>query len=121
MDEETVRKHAQALCDALVAGDMDRVIEHLSKELRQNLGEVLVLLPLPATEAAVESVDRGGSSIMIVLRVVGETDEVQIQTRWKQRDDRPTIVEASHLSQTVLAAPAEAEGEDAAGETGVTS
>jgi hypothetical protein len=35
-----------------------------------------------------------------VLRLAGETAEDLIQTRWKDRDGRPTIVEASHLSRT---------------------
>jgi hypothetical protein len=46
----------------------------------------------------------------VVLRLVGESDEVQVQTRWKDRDGRPTLVEASHLSRTELA-PEETEGE----------
>ena len=118
MDEQTVREHAQALCDALVAGDIDRAIEDFSKELRQNLGEVLALLPLPAHEATVESLDPGGSGYNVVLRLVGETDDVLIQTRWKERDGQSTIVEASHLSKTALAAPdGEADAEVATDET----
>ena len=38
MDEPTLRERAAALCDALVAGDIDRATEDFSKELRQNLG-----------------------------------------------------------------------------------
>ena len=38
--------------------------------------------------------------------------DVEVQTRWKERDGRPTIVEASHLSKTVRAAQGgEDEGE----------
>ena len=55
MEEHDVRERAEALCAALLAGDIDRVIEDFSKELRQNLGEVLALLPLPSTEATVDS------------------------------------------------------------------
>lgn len=118
MDEQAVREHAQALCDALVAGDIDRAIEDFSKELRQNLGEVLALLPLPANEATVESVEHGGSGYNVVLRLVGETDEVLIQTRWKERDGQLTIVEASHVSATALATPeVEVDAEIAAKET----
>ena len=52
-----------------------------------------------------------------MIRLVGETEEVLIQTRWKERDGKPTIVEASHLSKTVRAAQggedeAESEGEE---------
>ena len=106
MDVEAVRDHARAFADALVAGDIDRATEDFSKELRQRLGEVLTLFPLPATEATIESVDHGGSGYNVVVRLVGESDEVEVQTRWKDRDGRPTIVEASHLSRTARAAEA---------------
>jgi hypothetical protein len=113
MDEQTVREHARAMCEAIVAGDVDRAIEDVSPELRRNLGEVISLFPLPSKEATIESVTQGGSSHVVVLRLVGETDEVQVQTRWKDRDGRPTIVEASHLSRIELApAAADGEGED---------
>lgn len=106
IDEGTVRERAQALCDALMAGDVEKATEDVSDELRRNLGEVVALLPLPANEAVIDSVERGASAFVVVLRVAGETDETMIQTRWKDRDGKPTIVEVSHLSQTALAAPA---------------
>ena len=53
-----------------------------------------------------------------MLRLVGETDEVLIQTRWKERGGQLTIVEASHLSATALATPeVEADAEIAPEET----
>ncbi len=110
MDEQAVRDHARSLCEALVAGDIGLATEDFSKELRQNLGEVLSLLPLPAVEATVESVEHGGPGYTVILRLVGETDEVMIQTRWKERDGRPTVVEASHLSKAP-AAPQDEEAE----------
>jgi hypothetical protein len=116
MDEQAVREHAQAMCDAIVAGDVDLAIGDFSPELRRNLGEVISLLPLPSKEGAIESVAQGGSSYVVVLRLTGDSDEVQIQTRWKDRDGHPTVVEASHLSRTELAAEAvdieAAEGEE---------
>lgn len=114
MDEPQVRERAQALCDALVAGNVDQAISELSEELRRNLGEVLALLPLPATEVAIESVERGGSAFVVVIRLVGETAEDRVQTRWKDRDGRPKVVEVSHLSRTARAAeetPSATEGE----------
>ncbi|HET7677986.1 MAG TPA: hypothetical protein VFK38_09055, partial [Candidatus Limnocylindrales bacterium] len=61
MDEQQVRERLEALATALVAGDIERATQDFSQELRQKLGEVLVLLPLPSTEASVESVEPGGS------------------------------------------------------------
>ena len=124
MDEDRVRASAQAVGDALVAGNIEGAIDHLSNELKRNLGEVVAMLPLPATEATVDSVERGGSSVVVVVRVVSETDEVQLQTRWKDRDGEPKIVEVSHLSRTERAGeePAlEGEAEDGAGDGSETA
>ncbi len=102
MDDQAVRGRAEALCAALVAGDVGRLTEDLSEELRQHLGEVVILLPLPATAGTVELVDHRGTGYDVVLRLTGETEEVLLLTRWKERDGRPTIIEASHLSRSVL-------------------
>ena len=116
MDETAVRESAEAFGAALVAGDVDRAIEDFSQELHRNLGEVISLLPLPANEVTVESIEHGASAYVVVLRLVGETDEIQLQTRWKDRDGRPTIVEVSHLSQKALEGPAGEEGTEGEGE-----
>ena len=99
MHEDDVRSSAQAVADALVAGDVDTAIQYLSDELKRNLGEVVALLPLPATEATITSIERGASAVAVVVRVTSETEEVELQTRWKERDGEPRIVEVSHLSR----------------------
>lgn len=116
MDVQAVRDRAEAFCEVLVDGDIGLATEVMSNELRQNLGEVVALLPLPASEASVVSVDRGGSGYDVVLRLVGENDDIELQTRWKDRDGRPTLVEASHLSKTVRAAAEADEDAEAAAE-----
>jgi hypothetical protein len=118
MDEEVVREHARAMADALVVGDVDHAISDFSDELRRNVGEVLSLLPLPSTAAEIESVERGASVFIVILHRFGESSEDRIQTRWKDRDDQPTVVEVSHLSRTELAAdeaPEVVEGETSTG------
>jgi hypothetical protein len=112
MDEETVRVRAQAMCDAIVAGNVDQAIQDFSPELRRNLGEVISLLPLPSTEGTIESIAQGGSGYLVVLRLGGESDEVQIQTRWKDRDGSPAVVEVSHLSRTERPVEEAAETDD---------
>src|SRR5687767_13377393 len=110
MDRETVLARAQAACEALAAGDIERATEDFSQELKSNLGQLIALLPLPLTEAAVETMEQTGKGYVVVLRLAGESDTVQLQTRWKDRDGKPTVVEASHVVEH--AAPAlEAEGE----------
>ena len=119
MDEETVRVQAEAVCVALKSGDIGQAIEHFSEELRRNLGEVVALFPLPATAVTVESIEHSGPGYNVVLRHVGETDEVQVQTRWKDRDGQPKVVEVSHLSRELREPPEvelEAEGGESAGE-----
>ncbi|MDO8485563.1 MAG: hypothetical protein Q7S35_11555 [Candidatus Limnocylindrales bacterium] len=101
MDPQAVREQAQAFCATLVAGDMDRAAEELSRELRANLGPLVAILPLPLTEATVESVEVGGSGYIAVLHLTGESGATRLQTRWKDRDGRPTIVEASHIAEPV--------------------
>ncbi len=101
MDEQDVRAQAQALCESLVAGNIDLAIETFSPELRRNLGEVLGLLPLPISAATVESVEHSGAGYNLVLGLTGDSEEVQVQTRWKDRDGQATMVEASHLSRTI--------------------
>jgi hypothetical protein len=99
MDQQTVREHAQAHCEALLTGDVDRAAGDLSDALRSNLGPLLAQLPLPLTEATVESVEIGGSGYVATLRLVGESGTTRLQTRWKDREGRPTIVEASHIAE----------------------
>jgi hypothetical protein len=117
MDEQAVRAEAELVCAAIVAGDMDPVVGHLSRELHQNIGEVIALLPLPASAAVIDSVEMGGSSYNVALRLTSESEEVVIQTRWKERDGRPTIIEASHLSRSERAAEAGAGDEIDGGES----
>ncbi len=109
MDEQTVRDHARAHCDALLAGDVGRAAEDFSRELRSNLGPVIAILPLPMTEATIESVEATGTGYKAVLRLVGETETVHLETRWKDRDGRPTIVEASRVHEEPLDVSVESE------------
>lgn len=102
MDATTVRAHAEAQCEALLASDIDRAFTSLSSQLRQNMGEVIAQLPLPISEATVESVELAGSGYLAVLRLVGEGSEVTLETRWKDRDGVPTIVEVSHTAAEIV-------------------
>lgn len=114
MDEETVREHAVAHCEALLAGDVELAAQELSNELRANLGQLVAMLPMPLTSATVESIERTASGFRAVLHLVGEGTETRLETRWKDRDDRPVIVEFSHLieAQTATADNLETPAED---------
>ena len=122
MTEEEVRERARAIGEALVAGDVGSVIELLSDELRRSPGETVALLPLPAVAAAVASVESagGGAAYVAVLDVTSETEHLELQTRWKDRNGEPRIVEVSHISRRAREAEAEAAAAEAeaAGEAG---
>jgi hypothetical protein len=108
MDTEVVRQHAQAYCDALLAGKVDKAVEELSNELHQHIGEIVSQIPLPLSEATVESVEVGGKGYIANLLLVGESGTVRVLTRWKDRDGTPTLVEASHVVEKPPAPPEEA-------------
>jgi hypothetical protein len=91
MDEQAVREHAEAHCAALLAGDIGKAAEEMSRELRQNLGPIVAMLPMPLTEATIESLAATPSGFRAVLHLVGEHDAIRLETRWKERDGRPTI------------------------------
>ncbi len=107
MDQQIVRDRAEAFSAALVAGDMDQAAADLSRELSTNLGSLVAILPLPLTDATVELVEVGGSGYVAILHLVGEQAEIRLQTRWKDRDGRPTIVETSHVTESTPEAPPE--------------
>lgn len=108
MEIDDVRQHAQAYCDALLAGNVDKAVEEFSEELHQHIGEIVSQIPLPLTEAEVESVEQGAHAVVAVLRLVGASDTVKVETRWKDRDGKPTMVEASHVVEKPAAPPDEA-------------
>src|SRR6185295_4244064 len=86
------------------------VVEAFSDELRRNPGEVIAMLPLPAVAAEVTRLEGsgGGSAYVAVLDVTSETEHLELQTRWKDRDGEPRIVEVSHISRRAREAEAEA-------------
>jgi hypothetical protein len=99
MTEQAVREHAQAFCDALMGGDIGHAADQMSRELRANLGPIVAMLPLPMAEGSIASVEATGAGFRVVLRLVGEVDTVELETRWKDRDGRPTMVEASRVHE----------------------
>jgi hypothetical protein len=111
MTEDDVRQRVGAICVALVAGDIGQVVDALSDELRRNPGEVVAMLPLPAVAANLARLEGSGSgaAFVAVLDITSETEHLELQTRWKDRDGEPRIVEVSHISRRAREAEAEAE------------
>lgn len=115
MDEQSVRDHAQAHVDALRAGDIGLASREMSPELQRNLGELVAMLPLPLTDAAVESVEMAGTAYVSVLRLTGDAGTIRVNARWKERDGRPMMVEASRVTEPATTPEAAGEQEDDAG------
>jgi len=99
MDEAAVRARAQAYLEALMAGDIGKAAEEMSSQLRSNLGPLAAMLPMPLTEATIESVEHTPTGQLVTLHLVGEGGEIRLATRWKEREGRPTIIEASHVKE----------------------
>lgn len=114
MDEQSVRERAQALNDALLAGDIGKASQGMSPELQRNLGPVVAMLPLPLTSASVEAVEMSGKGYRAVLALEGDEGSTRLETRWKERDGQPTMVEASHVPDQPPA-PIGLEGEEEGG------
>ncbi|HEX6209845.1 MAG TPA: hypothetical protein VF136_03650 [Methylomirabilota bacterium] len=85
MDEQAVRARAQTFVDALLAGDIGRASQLVSRELQQNLGTVVAMLPLPLTNAALESVKPTTSGYRAVMRLANNESSMRLETRWKER------------------------------------
>jgi hypothetical protein len=113
MDEQTIRERTQAFTDALKSGDIGLASREMSPELQRNLGPVVAMLPLPVSDAMIEAVEMTGTGYRAVVRLVGESGETRLETRWKDRDGKPTMVEASHLTEAAEP-PALEEGEEEA-------
>jgi hypothetical protein len=111
MDEQSVRDHARAHLDALKAGDIAAASQEMSPELQRHLGELVAMLPLPLSEAVIESVEMTGTGYLTMLRLSGEAGTVRVSARWKERDGRPMIVEASRATEAEAAPPEPAEDE----------
>ena len=109
MDEQAVREHAQAHADALLAGDIGKATEEMSPELQRNLGPIVAMLPMPMTEASIESVESTATGYKVVLHLVGEGGDLHLETRWMDGDGRPTIVEASRVHEEPTEPPARGE------------
>lgn len=113
MNEDQVREASASIGDALVSGDVGRVIETLSDELRRSPGEIVAMLPVPARAVTIGSIESsgGGAAYVVLLEVGTESEHVELELRWKDRGGEPRIVEVSHRSRRAIEAEAMAAAE----------
>jgi hypothetical protein len=97
MDQDTVRLHAQAHGDAVVANDLRQAGSDLTPEAQKEAPGVMGKLPRPVVSATIESVEDHGDESVALISYGGENESVKVESRWGERDGRPMI-----LSLTVV-------------------
>ncbi|MDP9234054.1 MAG: hypothetical protein M3P01_05820 [Actinomycetota bacterium] len=94
MEEEAVRKHAEAHAAANASGDMARAASDLTDEAKANIGPVFRQLPRPITAGEVVNVKEGDTGRFIVeIRYSGTDSSAMVESIWVERDGRPMIAE----------------------------
>ena len=85
--------------------------EGLAIALFLGLALLAELKPVPLEEDDLSTVSLAFVFILagVILHLLGETTETRLETRWKDRDGRPTIVEAIHLTGGTIENAAETE------------
>jgi hypothetical protein len=94
MDEQMVRRHAEAHADAVVRGDMDALVQDFSAALQPQLPTLAQALPQPVNSAAVLSVDAASTPAVVHIKYSGVDKEVTIRSEWSG-DERPVISAAA--------------------------
>jgi hypothetical protein len=92
MDQDTVKLHAQAHGDAVVANDLRKAGSDLTPEAQQQAPGVMGKLPQPVQTAEVISVEDQGDENVAKIRYTGEGSTVIVESRWSEREGRPMIV-----------------------------
>lgn len=91
MDENTVRQHAEAHAQAIVAGDINKAGSDLNRDAMQQAPTVMKALPRPATSASVESVTSEGDAFVARILYQGENSKATVASRWVEENGRPVI------------------------------
>lgn len=91
MDEETVRQHAEAHGQAIVAGDIKKAGSDLNQAAMQQAPNVMKALPRPATHASVESVTEKDDGYVARILYTGEDSAATVASTWVEEGGRPVI------------------------------
>lgn len=91
MDTDTVRRHAEAHAQAVVAGDFRRASEDLSDAAKSVAQDVMRQLPAPVESAKVESASAAGEQFIVNIRYVGPSGDATIESQWRDEEGRPKI------------------------------
>jgi hypothetical protein len=100
MDENLVRKHAEAHGRAVMEREYERAADDLTDEAKANAGEVMRRLPQPITSADVLEVQSGSDEVLARIRYAGVDSAAVVESRWADRGGRPRIVELTVVEAT---------------------
>jgi hypothetical protein len=93
MDESTVKQHAEAHGNAVVAGDLRTAGSDLTPEVSSQAQDVMGKLPRPTTGAEVLKVESSGDdAVQAHILYKGPDAETTVISTWAERDGRPKIV-----------------------------
>jgi len=92
MDESTVRDHAQAHAEAVVAGDVRRAAQDLAGDATRDAPGVMQRLPNPLRSAEVLDTEPSDAGCVARIRYRGSRGDVVVGSRWDEVDGRPKIV-----------------------------
>jgi hypothetical protein len=93
MDEDTVRRHAEAHGRATVEGDLRAAGSDLTKEALPAAGDVMKQMPESLSSSAIDSVSSEGDEYVVLIRYSGEDGDAVVESRWVERDGRPKILD----------------------------
>ena len=91
MDENTIRQHADAHAQAVVAGDLRKASSDLNDDAKQQAPTVMKALPRPTTAASIEDVTSEGDAFVARILYTGEDSKATVASRWVEQDGRPVI------------------------------
>lgn len=92
MDESSVKQHAEAHGNAVVAGDLRTAGSDLTKEAAAQAPAVMGKLPRPATAAEILKVESSGDTTVVHILYKGPDSEATVVSTWADRDGTPKIV-----------------------------
>jgi len=93
MDESTVKQHAEAHGNAVLAGDLRTAGSDLTPEAAAQAPGVMGKLPRPTTEAEILKVEIEGEQAVVHVLYKGSDAETTVISTWVDRDGRPMIVD----------------------------
>ena len=95
MDENTVKQHAEAHGNAVVAGDLRTAGSDLTPAAADQAPGVMGKLPRPTTGAEILKVEVQGDEAVVHVLYKGEDAETTVISTWADEGGRPKIVNLS--------------------------